>query len=187
MNLPLPVAVGIWIVVGVALLLLVLWGRRRLATRSRDVVPVPPAVPVEDGALGESLLGPLEATYVSTTASGDWLARIGAHSLGDRARAEVTVYRGGVVVDRDGTAAVLVPATCLRGVGTAPGMAGKFVGRDGLVVLTWEIPTDGAVDAVTVDTGLRLRHQADNARLLTATGALITPSSPSTPSAKDPQ
>lgn len=185
MNLPLPVAVGVWIAVGIVLLLLVLFGRRRLATRTRDVVPAPPVPPLTDGALGAVRLGPLESTYVSTTFTGDWLARIGAHGLGDRSRAETTVYDRGVVVDRDGTAPVYVPADALRAVGTAPGMAGKFVGRDGLVVLTWQLPADGHADATVVDTGLRLRHQTDNDRLLAAVRPLIT--SPSTPSAKDPQ
>lgn len=186
MNLPAPVAVGLWIVVGVVLLTLVLTGRRRLATRSRETVPAPPAAPLDAGALGERLLGPLECVYVSSTLHGDWLARVGAHGLGDRARAEVSVYTGGVVVDRDGTGPLHLPTAALRGVGTAPGMAGKFVGRDGLAVLTWQVPADGATDTagpVVLDTGLRLRHHADTARVLDAVRPLV----PSTPITKDPQ
>jgi hypothetical protein len=189
-NLPLPVAVGIWIVLGVVLLALVLTGRRRLATRSRATVPAPPTAPLEDGALGETLLGPLECVYVSSTLHGDWLARVGAHGLGDRARAEVSVHTGGVVVDRDGSSPLYLPADALRGVGTAPGMAGKFVGRDGLAVITWQVPdpagtatrTDPAVETL-LDTGLRLRHRADTDRVLDAVRPLL----PSTPTAKDPQ
>ncbi|WP_277210206.1 PH-like domain-containing protein [Isoptericola croceus] len=179
MNLPMPVAVGIWVVVGVLLLLLVLTGRRRLAARTRHLVPQPPVLPGPD-VLGAVRLGPLEATYVSSTLSGDWLARVGAHGLGDRSAAEVTVLDGGVVVDRDGGAPLLVPAAALRGVGTAPGMAGKYVGRDGLVVLTWEVPSDGETDAALLDTGLRTRRTADNARLVEAVSSLITPSTKDT-------
>ncbi|WP_402465269.1 PH-like domain-containing protein [Isoptericola aurantiacus] len=188
MNLPVPVAVGIWVALGLVLLLLVLTGRRRLATRTRRVVPAPPAPPEAEGALGATLLGPVEATYVSSTLSGDWLARVGAHGLGDRSAAEVTVWSGGVVVDRAGGTPLLVPAAALRDVGTAPGMAGKYVGRDGLVVLTWEVPTDGATDAVVLDTGLRTRYRADTPRLLETARSLLTPSAPphpSTPTTKD--
>ncbi|MDO8148660.1 hypothetical protein Q6350_09460 [Isoptericola sp. b515] len=184
MNLPLPVAVGIWVVVGLVLLLLVLTGRRRLATRTRHLVPSPPEPPLTEGELGEMVVGPVEAVYVSSTLHGDWLARIGAHGLGDRSHAEVTVYAGGVVVDRDAARPLLLPADALRAAGTAPGMAGKYVGRDGLVVLTWQVPADGTVEATTVDTGLRTRHRADHDRLLAAVRPLI---SPSTPSPKDPQ
>ncbi|PFG43255.1 hypothetical protein ATJ88_1939 [Isoptericola jiangsuensis] len=187
MNLPLPVAVGIWVVLGVVLLLAVLTGRRRIASRSRHVVSAPPGPPLVDGALGDTLLGPLDCVYVSSTLHGDWLARVGAHGLGDRAQAEVTVYAGGVVVDRDGTGPLFVPADALRGVGTAPGMAGKFVGRDGLAVITWQVPDPAGPDATAeptvLDTGLRLRHHADTARVLDALRPLL----PSTPTAKDPQ
>ncbi|WP_418276804.1 hypothetical protein ACNHYB_02530 [Isoptericola jiangsuensis] len=184
MNMPVPLAVGIWVVLGVVLLTLVLTGRRRIAARSRHLVPVPPALPMTDGALGETLLGPLEVVYVSSTLSGDWLARVGAHGLGDRSNAELCVYAGGIVVDRDGGAPVFVPAATLLDVGTAGGMAGKFVGRDGLVVLTWQVPADGEVEATALDTGLRPRHHADSARILEAVRPLI---SLSTPIVKDPQ
>lgn len=179
MNLPLPVAVGIWLVIGALLLVLVLTGRRRLAARTRPLVPGPPALPAAEDSLGAVRLGPIEATYVSSTLSGDWLARVGAHGLGDRSAAHVTVLDGGVVVDRDGTTPLLVPAAALRAVGTAPGMAGKYVGRDGLVVLTWQVPSDGETDAALLDTGLRTRYAADRARLVAAVRSLITPSTPS--------
>ncbi|WP_407317780.1 hypothetical protein UQW22_14405 [Isoptericola halotolerans] len=179
MNLPMPVAVGIWLVIGALLLTLVLTGRRRLAARTRPLVPRPPALPADEVALGAVRLGPLEATYVSSTLSGDWLARVGAHGLGDRSAAHVTVLDGGVVVDRDGAPPVLVPVAALRAVGTAPGMAGKYVGRDGLVVLTWQVPSDGETGAALLDTGLRTRFTADNARLVEAVRSLILPSTPS--------
>lgn len=179
MNLPMPVAVGIWVVVGVALLLLVLTGRRRLAARTGHLVPRPPEAPRTEGALGAVRLGPLEATYVSSTLAGDWLARVGVHGLGDRSAAEVTVLDGGIVVDRDGSPPLLLPADALHGVGTAPGMAGKYVGGDGLVVVTWLVPADGETDATLLVTGLRLRYAADRSRLVEAATALINPSTPS--------
>lgn len=165
MNLPLPVAVGIWLVLGALLLLLVLTGRRRLAQRTRRLVPAPPAVPDELGALR---VGPLEATYVSTTLAGDWLARVGAHGLGDRSAARVSVHDAGVLVERTGAPDVFVPADALRGAGLAPGMAGKYVGADGLVVIGWHVPSDGEVPAADLDTGLRTRYATDRARLVDA-------------------
>ncbi|MCA5894690.1 hypothetical protein LEP48_15225 [Isoptericola sp. NEAU-Y5] len=175
-----PVAVGIWVALGVVLLLLVLTGRRRLAARTRQTVPPPPAVPAGLGALR---LGPVAATYVSSTLSGDWLARVGAHSLGDRAAGQVSVHDAGVLVERDGAPDVFVPTAALRDVGLAPGMAGKFVGTDGLVVVTWEDPAADDVPAVVLDTGLRTRLATDRARLVDAVRHLMT----SAPAPKDPQ
>lgn len=173
MNLPVPVAFGIWIVIGVALLLVVLLGRRRLAQRTRTTVPAPPAPPADPAALGALRAGPFEGTYVSTTLAGDWLARVGAHHLGDRSTAVVRVHDAGVVVERGGAPDLLVPTAALLGAGTAPGMAGKFVGPDGLVVVSWEAPAAGDAPAAALDTGLRLRRADDRPLLLDAVRDLL--------------
>ncbi|UKJ64735.1 hypothetical protein H1Q78_04885 [Cellulosimicrobium cellulans] len=180
MNLPQPVAVGIWVVLGVVLLTLVLVGRRRLVRRSAGVVPTPPATPAE-AARGAVLLGPLDALYVSSTLAGDWLARVGAHGLGDRSQAQVTVHDGGLHVARSGAPDVWVPAAAVGGVALTPGMAGKFVGKEAIVVVTWTVPAEpvpaDAPDAPTeaevrLDTGLLPRHDHDVARLLEAVQGL---------------
>jgi hypothetical protein len=155
--------VSVTILVLVVVLVLVgMWlgwrGRRR---RSEAVVPTLPAVPAE---LGDSRLGPLDAVYVSTTRAGDWLDRVSAHGLGVRSPATVDVFDAGVRIGRTGAT-------------TTPGMAGKFVGGDGLVVLTWQADPD---DPRGLDTGLRPRHAADRPRLVEAVAALIdvTPGAP---------
>jgi hypothetical protein len=183
MNLPLPVAVGIWVVIGVVLLFVVVTGRRRLARRTHTLVPVPPTPPADPAELGALRLGPVPAVYVSSTTAGDWLARVGAHGLGDRSNAEVAVHDAGVLMTRTGAPTVFVPRTSLRGVGLAPGMAGKYVGADGLVVVTWHVPTDGRADAVDLDTGLRTRFATDRARLVDAVRHLMTTQSIEPPTA----
>jgi hypothetical protein len=179
-NLPQPVAVGIWVVLGVVLLTLVLVGRSRLVRRSAGVVPTPPAAPAE-AARGAVLLGPLDALYVSSTLAGDWLARVGAHGLGDRSQAQVTVHDGGLHVARSGAPDVWVPAAAVGGVALTPGMAGKFVGKEAIVVVTWTVPAEpvpaDATEApanpeVRLDTGLLPRHDHDVARLLEAVQGL---------------
>jgi len=179
-NLPQPVAVGIWVVLGVVLLTLVLLGRRRLERRSAGVVPTPPAVP-EETARGTVVLGPLDALYVSSTVAGDWLARVGAHGLGDRAQAQVTVHDGGVHVERRGAPDVWVPAESVEAAALTPGMAGKFVGKEAIVVVTWTVPAEPvpaeaqapAEPEVRLDTGLMPRHDHDVARLLEAVRGLV--------------
>ncbi|ACZ30733.1 hypothetical protein Xcel_1710 [Xylanimonas cellulosilytica DSM 15894] len=189
MNLPVPVAVGLWILLGVLLLIVVLGGRRKLAQRTGQLVPAPPAVPADPAELGTARLGPVQATYVSTTLAGDWLARVGAHGLGDTATAQVWVHDAGVLVERTGAPAVFLPVTTLRGAGLAPGMAGKYVGADGLVVLSWLAPSDGRVRAMALDTGLRTRYAADRSRIVDAVRHLLATRAPAdapTPAPADP-
>jgi len=171
MNLPLPVAVGIWIVIALALLAVMWFGWRGRSRRSRALVPGLPARP-DDAALGEARTQPVDAVYVSSTTAGDWLDRVASHDLGFRSNATVQVFGGGVVVEREGAKDVFVPAAAVVEARTAPGMAGKFVGKDGLVVVTWRLAAPGADGTVTLDTGLRTRHAADRPLLVDAVNAL---------------
>ncbi len=177
MNLPLPVAVGIWIVLAVVLLAVMWFGWRGRSRRGRALVTTLPSRP-DDAALGAARTQPVDAVYVSSTTAGDWLDRVASHDLGFRSKATVQVFDGGVVVGRAGAEDVFVPAADVVEAKTAPGMAGKFVGKDGLVVVTWRLAPSGAKstadggDVVTLDTGLRTRHAADRPLLVDAVNAL---------------
>lgn len=138
------------------------WLRR--AERTGAELPELPAPPADPGPL---LLGPVEATYVSTTTAGDWLDRITAADLGARSAASVSVHRQAVTIARRGAGDVVVPAAALRSVHAEPGIAGKVVGGHGILVLTWSLG-DRAVD-----TGLRTRRRADHDQLANAALALL--------------
>ncbi|WP_369372591.1 hypothetical protein AB1046_04080 [Promicromonospora sp. Populi] len=181
------VALAIFLVLYVTLI-----GRRRLAQRTTTLVPVPPRAP---RGIGPVRFGPVEAVYVSTTLHGDWLARVGAHGLGDRSSALVSVHdsdpgqysdpghdgsgrEGGVLVERDGADELWLPVDTIRSAGLAPGMAGKYVGADGLVVVTWAVPEADDVDAALVDTGLRTRRPQDREALVDAVRNLLAQQAP---------
>lgn len=197
------------ILVLLVVLLLAWWGMRagwvHRRRRTEAAVPAVPAVPAD---LGPALVGPFDAVYVSTTTAGDWLDRVVAHDLGVRSPAEVAVHASGVVVRRTGARDLFVPAAALRAAGVAPGIAGKVVGRDGIVVLTWLPPAprtapddttpdgttpddatpDGTTpDAHALDTGILPRHAADRDALVAAAAALIDPSPSDTPAARGTQ
>ena len=160
-----------WVSIAVYVMLLALvgWGMwRGWQRRVRSSALAVPAIPGVPDDLGATLLGPLEATYVSSTTAGDWLDRVAAHDLGNRSAAQVEVHDAGVLLRRRGATDVFVPARRLRAVGTAPGMAGKFVGGQGLVVLTWETGADRVLD-----TGLLVRHRAERPALVAAVRGLI--------------
>ncbi|MFD7026135.1 hypothetical protein [Promicromonospora sukumoe] len=179
-------SIALLVVLAVFLVLFVtLIGRRRLAQRTTTVVPVPPR-PIQTP--GDVRFGPVEAVYVSTTLHGDWLARVGAHGLGDRSHAAVTVHgsgsghgggsghdggQSGVLIERDGADDLWVPVETIRSAGLAPGMAGKYVGTDGLVVLTWAVPEADGVAPALVDTGLRTRRAEDRGGLVDAVHHLL--------------
>jgi hypothetical protein len=162
------------VVVLTAVVVLACWGMWRgwSARRRRSADAVPTALPAAPADPGRPRTEALEAQYVTTTRSGDWLDRVAADGLGVRGRATVQVFDAGVRIDRVGEPGIFVPAAALRAASTAPGMAGKFVGREGLVVLTWAADPN---DERGLDTGLRTRHAADRDLLVAAASALIEP------------
>ncbi|WP_028267131.1 PH-like domain-containing protein [Arthrobacter sp. MA-N2] len=109
-----------------------------------------------------------EGQYVATTTAGDWLDRIAVHGLGFRGNAEVSVHPEGVLFDRAGTGPLFVPAAAVSDCHSANGMAGKFVEKDGLVVLSWMLGEH------ELDTGFRTRHASDKQPLLEALQDLIS-------------
>lgn len=139
-------------------------GWRNRLRRQRHVAPLPP-VPAETGPA----LATVGGQYVVTTTTGDWLDRIAVHGLGIRTNATLRVFPDGVVLDRSGAQSLYIGRDRLVDVSTTSGMAGKFVEKDGLVVLSWRL------GELAVDTGFRTRSAADRAPLVTALNTLLAP------------
>ena len=155
---------GLITVVIIAVVLLMIWaGWRNRLKRQADVEQLP-AVPEEPG----SPLEAAEGQYVASTTAGDWLDRIAVHGLGIRTNATLAVYPHGVLFDRSGAPAVYIPAGDLTAVRQDSGMAGKFVEKDGLLVLRWKLGTH------ELDTGFRTRRAADKTTLFESLQQLIS-------------
>jgi hypothetical protein len=149
------------VLIGVALALIWLGWRNRLR-RQADVDPLP-EIPAELGAA----VAVADGQYVASTTAGDWLDRIAVHNLGIRTNAELSVHPEGVLFDRSGAGPVFIPAASLTGVRQESGMAGKFVEKDGLLVLSWMLGSR------ELDSGFRTRHADDKTTLLNALQDLI--------------
>jgi hypothetical protein len=159
------------------LLALALWGMRRgwLARGERTAAFVPTLVPVPADP-GEPRSGLLPGVYVSTVLADNPLERVVAQGLGVRSQAAVQVLDAGVRIARSGATELFIPRQALLEVTTSGGQAGKFVGGDGLSVLTWQpVGVAEGVAPVPVRTAVRLRHAADRERFAQLAGALIDP------------
>lgn len=140
-----------WLLVAACVLLFVLalagmwrgWQRRG---RRQDWLPELPAVP---GNLGAELAPPLSGLYVGTTLATRWQDRIVAGGLGTRAEAVARLTGAGALITRQGSTPVFLPAAQLVDARLEPALAGKVVGRGGLLVLRWR---HGGQD---LDTGIR--------------------------------
>jgi hypothetical protein len=144
--------------------------RRRSRRHPTAAVATRPAVADTAGPGGAgtaSSTGELraEGTYVSTTTVASRLERVAAGGLGVRARATMAVGPDGVRWERQGAAEVHVGPERLTGVGRERGMAGKWVGQNRLVVVTWR-----ADDGSEFATGFLPRLSAQTQELVDAVG-----------------
>jgi hypothetical protein len=149
-------------IIAVVFVLLGIGWRNRLRRQS-DVEQLP-AVPAE-------LSLPLAAAdgqYVATTTAGDWLDRIAVRGLGIRTNAELTVHPEGALFERSGAGPLFIPADRLTGIRQDSGMAGKFVEKDGLLVVSWTLGSH------ELDTGFRTRRADDKPAILEAFQELIS-------------
>lgn len=137
------------VLVVLAFFALAVWGMRlgwRRRARSQSVlVPPFPQVPGEPGE--PQLEAP--GLYVSTTTAGNWQDRIVTRGMGLRGRAVLRRYAGGVEVDRAGAPGFWIPVESIVGVRRGSAIAGKVMGTDSLLLITWRL------GEVELDTGFR--------------------------------
>lgn len=139
-----------WLVLAiVAFFLLCLYGmwlgwRRKSRSQSAWVPPFP-EVPAEPG---EAVL---ESTglYLSTTIAGNWQDRVVTRGAGLRTGAVWRLHPEGVAVERGGAPDFWIPRAAITGVRRDSRIAGKVMGTDALLVLTWRL------GELELDTGFR--------------------------------
>ena len=117
------------------LYLLMLKGWRGRQRRQGDL-PAPAPMPAQRGGV---LVGATPGLFVGTVFAGDWLDRVAVHGLSDRAAAWLTVHSDGVRIDREGTGDLWLSSDVLRDAELGDALAGKVVGREGMLVLTWQL------------------------------------------------
>jgi hypothetical protein len=158
-----------WLLVAACVLLFVLalagmrrgWQHRG---RRQGWLPELPAVPDE---LGAELAAPLTGLYVGTTLASRWQDRIVAGGLGTRAESVARLAEAGVTIARQGSTPIFLPAARLVDARLEPALAGKVVGRGGLLVLRWR---HGEQD---LDTGIRADDRTRYPEWIAAIDAVV--------------
>ncbi|MCW2524018.1 MAG: hypothetical protein JWO63_2353 [Frankiales bacterium] len=142
-------------------------GGLRLGWRNRGrrqgEIAAPPSEPAD---FGPDLLAPLTGLYVGSTYAGQWQNRVVVHTLGERAEAVLRLSSAGVLIQRQGSPSIFVPVADLLEARLEPALAGKVVGRGGLLVLRWQL---GATD---LDSGLRADDKTEYPAWVQAVNAM---------------
>ena len=154
----------------VAVIFTLMWRGWRKQIHAQNHVPAPKRIPEAlDPSLTEESAGvPYEGTYVCTTRADKPLERISVHELGLRTPAWLLPIPQGIVCFRQGVEDFFIPRSDITDYGSSSGMIGKFVERDGLVLIRWWLGT------TQVDTGFRTRYAADRSALIDHLSTLYT-------------
>ncbi len=134
------------------------WRRRQ---RGQSDLPPPPPVPDDPGPV---LLGAVPGVYVGTTSESDWLDRIAVHRLSDRAAGRMRLHSGGLVVERDGVGDLWLPFDAVLDAEPGDALAGKVVGRDGMLLVTWRLGARTLLSGFRADDHSAHRRFADAVR-----------------------
>ncbi len=136
------------------LYLLMLRGWRSRQRRQGDL-PEPPAPPA---TVGRPLTPAMPGLFVGTTFTDDWLDRVAVHDLGHRAAGWLVVATDGVHVEREGLTELYLPFDTLVRVSLGSALAGKVVGRQGLLLLDWRLGNRLLTSGFRADDPIRHRE-----------------------------
>ena len=152
----------------VGLYALMLKGWRSRQRRQGDL-PAPPPGPADPGAV---LVGATPGLFVGTTYAEHWLDRVAVHGLGHRAAGWLTVAGTGVLIEREGQDDLHLAYGDLVSAEPGDALAGKFVGRDGMLLLTWRL------GGHLLTSGFRADDHSTHRRLADAVTAAIPAHAP---------
>ena len=128
-------------------------GWRRRAERQAQIVGQLPPLP---DSVGPALIAPTKGLYVGSTLVPHWNDRVAAADLGFRAKAVLTRYPEGIMVQRSGAGPIWIPDEAIASIRAERNLAGKALTHDGILAIRWRLPS-----GTEIDTGFRADNRGD--------------------------
>lgn len=119
-----------------------------------------------------------ECEYIVTTIASQILERINVHKLGIKSKLNLAIYAEGIIFFRPNAQNFFIPTTDFQTAHTSSGAIGKFVEKNGLIVVSWFLEkkiTENGKETSTkqlVETSFRPRFRAENKKILEQLKAL---------------
>jgi hypothetical protein len=146
-------------------------GWRHRAQRQAELIGTLPSMP---DTVGPALIPATKGLYVGSTLVPHWNDRVAVGDLGYRAKAVLTRYPEGIMLQRTGSGPIWIPNDSIEAIRTEKGIAGKVIpgGRraptggtapshDGILAIRWRLPS-----GTEIDTGFRADNRAEYERWL---------------------
>jgi hypothetical protein len=117
------------------------------AQRQAELIGSLPPLP---DTVGPAIIGATKGLYVGSTIAPSWQDRIAVGDLGFRAKAVLTRYPEGIMLQRTGAGPIWIPDASITAIRTERGIAGKALTHDGILAIRWKLPS-----GTEIDTGFR--------------------------------
>lgn len=164
MNTPTLVAslvmAGLLVLLIAVLIQAMMRGWRRRAERQAHIVGTLPSLP---DTVGPVIVSATKGLYVGSTLAPHWNDRLAAGDLGYRAKAVLSRYPEGIMLQRTGAGPIWIPDDAIVDIRTEKNLAGKVIpgGRsgstggkaashEGILAIRWRLAS-----GVEIDTGFR--------------------------------
>jgi hypothetical protein len=121
------------------------WLRR--AQRQAQLIGTLPSLP---DTVGPALIPATKGLYVGSTLAPSWVDRIAVGDLGYRAKAVLTRYPEGIMLQRTGAGPIWIANEAIETIRTEKGIAGKAMTHEGILAIRWRLPS-----GTEIDTGFR--------------------------------
>ncbi|GAT09609.1 transporter [Mycolicibacterium novocastrense] len=128
-------------------------GWRRRAERQAELIGTLPALP---DTVGPAIVPATKGLYVGSTLAPHWNDRIVVGDLGFRAKAVLTRYPEGIMLQRSGALPIWIPDEAITEIRTEKGIAGKAMTHDGILAIRWRLPS-----GTEIDTGFRANDRRE--------------------------
>ncbi|MGE2834420.1 transporter [Mycobacterium sp. SMC-4] len=162
MNTPTLVATLIMAAVVVLVIAVVIQamirGWRRRGERQAQILGTMPPLP---DTVGPTLVGPTKGLYVGSTLVPNWNDRIVVGDLGFRAKAVLTRYPEGIMLQRTGAGPIWIPDDVIVAIRAEKNLVGKALTHEGILAVRWRLPS-----GAEIDTGFRADDRGDYAKWL---------------------
>jgi hypothetical protein len=113
------------------------------AQRQAQLIGTLPSLP---DTVGPALIPATRGLYVGSTLAPSWLDRIAVGDLGYRAKAVLTRYPEGIMLQRTGAGPIWIPDDSIEAIRTEKGIAGKAMTHEGILAIRWRLPSGAEID-----------------------------------------
>ncbi|WP_019969461.1 hypothetical protein [Mycobacterium sp. 141] len=128
------------------------------AQRQAELIGTLPTLP---DTVSAAMVPATKGLYVGTTLAPHWNDKVAAGDLGFRAKAVLTRYPEGIMLQRSGAGPIWIPDESITAIRTERGIAGKALTHDGILAIRWKLPS-----GTEIDTGFRADNRAEYDRWL---------------------